>query len=1070
MTSVSIVICLLGINQGFAQGVNLVKNPGFEDDTDQDGIPDGWFTWTGLKTPVYKLKDGGHSGKKAMTIECTKSDYGVVFLEGKLKVKPHKDYTLSFWYKTSRNDWQKVSYNFVKNTWLSAQKTDWTEVVVTRNSGEKTELDLEFWVNKRNNTLWIDDVEVIEGKTQARPPKKELTKVMIPKGPGSKDLIAGFETQNQLSKWTSGDVQFSLSNEHVTEGKSSCKAIFPNGRWPTMTLDGLPVSDWSGYEILAYDMYNPQDVRITIGISIYDTSEKKDYAKYFGIRPKTSMRVEHKIHEMSGKIDITRVKKLLISPTPSPADGTILFVDNVRLIPRGLTAGFPKGVIKEDNSPTFKWKRLRRNLSYRLQYSRDPAFAGEKTVTVNGLFEDSYTPAEPLANGKWYWRVRACETPDVILPSTYSYSKVTSFEINVPEGTDTTSPILEETSGNVLEGLQPRLRIRYRDDRKGAGIDLQSLKLFIDGKDVTGKTKTGEDSLEYRPASEFIEGKLYSAKVSVKDKAGNSNELSWSFRCYPPPIRVRVNKDNSLSVEGKRIFPFGFYGVVDVQEQDIAELEKAKFNIAQLYPAQGQNRGTKKEKLSRYLDLMNKHDQKVVLGVPDIVRGSPGEIARNILAFKDHPGVIGWYTVDEPEADPVKMRPNYELIKGLDPLPTCIVFNVPEIFERYVDVVDIFWTDPYPLFYWHKKNHRDHLEKIPRFTTKAINAVQNKKPVWLVPLSIYSDRLSKKQSRAPTFEEQRCMTYSGIVYGAKGVVYFGYNIRQDTVFGWPRLWVGMKCMAANIKSLSPILLSKSLPEEVTILPKDCGIAAILKEYKGERYLIAVNRYNEEVRATITIPRLKKGLYDLTRARELEVKNGAFSDEFKAYDVHIYTTAKGPQLMTTQEILEECQKTQELYNERTRGNVALYFRGADAKASSTRGPYSKDMVSHYCDSLNAIDDNLQTSWWPKKEKEPWLEVTLPGKHKVDRIVVISSYAYFGSGLHPDNYDNPELLQTRGYRLQYWDGKGWKTITHVMNNRKRIRTHKFPPVVTERFRFVMTDGRRLTGIEIYGSATK
>ena len=56
------------------------------------------------------------------------------------------------------------------------------------------------------------------------------------------------------------------------------------------------------------------------------------------------------------------------------------------------------------NPPLFHWPPPEAGCLQRLQYSRDPEFAKETTVTVDAKW-NFYTPAEPLEPGCWYWRV-----------------------------------------------------------------------------------------------------------------------------------------------------------------------------------------------------------------------------------------------------------------------------------------------------------------------------------------------------------------------------------------------------------------------------------------------------------------------------------------------------------------------------------------------------------------------------------------------------------------------------------------------------------------------------------------
>ncbi len=67
-----------------------------------------------------------------------------------------------------------------------------------------------------------------------------------------------------------------------------------------------------------------------------------------------------------------------------------------------------------NNPPTLQWSAPAGGAaSYILSYSQDPQFRGESTVTVHNIATTSYTPAAPLAQGKWYWTVMAVNSDDI---------------------------------------------------------------------------------------------------------------------------------------------------------------------------------------------------------------------------------------------------------------------------------------------------------------------------------------------------------------------------------------------------------------------------------------------------------------------------------------------------------------------------------------------------------------------------------------------------------------------------------------------------------------------------------
>ncbi|MBA7598033.1 hypothetical protein ES703_05042 [subsurface metagenome] len=80
------------------------------------------------------------------------------------------------------------------------------------------------------------------------------------------------------------------------------------------------------------------------------------------------------------------------------------------MIHAGLTIQAPtllepgNGAIISDNTPTFEWSST--VTGYQLEYATDNTFTTNVTIAKD-LMTTSYTPATPLADGTWYWRVRS---------------------------------------------------------------------------------------------------------------------------------------------------------------------------------------------------------------------------------------------------------------------------------------------------------------------------------------------------------------------------------------------------------------------------------------------------------------------------------------------------------------------------------------------------------------------------------------------------------------------------------------------------------------------------------------
>jgi hypothetical protein len=78
---------------------------------------------------------------------------------------------------------------------------------------------------------------------------------------------------------------------------------------------------------------------------------------------------------------------------------------------------------------------------------------------------------------------------------------------------------------------RPTLWAEYTDE--GSGIDLRSVRFFIDDADVTARCEVTATRVSYTPAKTLAAPKLYRLKVVVCDTAGNRAEFAWQLRLKP---------------------------------------------------------------------------------------------------------------------------------------------------------------------------------------------------------------------------------------------------------------------------------------------------------------------------------------------------------------------------------------------------------------------------------------------------------------------------------------------------------------------------------------------------------
>ncbi|KPJ51831.1 MAG: hypothetical protein AMS16_07330, partial [Planctomycetes bacterium DG_58] len=91
-------------------------------------------------------------------------------------------------------------------------------------------------------------------------------------GWSAEQVVTSFETQDDLKQWSISSGGTKLVTEHVTHGKRALECIFdPKGRWSAVGLAwNRPMKDWSPWDVLVIDVYNPNNRPIRAGCTIGD--------------------------------------------------------------------------------------------------------------------------------------------------------------------------------------------------------------------------------------------------------------------------------------------------------------------------------------------------------------------------------------------------------------------------------------------------------------------------------------------------------------------------------------------------------------------------------------------------------------------------------------------------------------------------------------------------------------------------------------------------------------------------------------------------------------------------------
>lgn len=346
-----------------------------------------------------------------------------------------------------------------------------------------------------------------------------------------------------------------------------------------------------------------------------------------------------------------------------------------------------------------------------------------------------------------------------------------------------------------------------------------------------------------------------------------------------------------LIVNRRPFFPFGFYCYSPVYPT-LPEEEVVKgFNMMSPYQKiMPETLNERKAYMDRCAQLgMKVHYNLLSVsgggGVGSKIEGLSDEEKRNrliaeILTFRDHPALLGWYISDEPTGNkisPERLEEIYQTVKENDPWhPVSIVFMTPFLSSRkYINALDIVMADPYP---------------VPVIPVTIVGDVagqlktefNGKKPVWMVPQAFGG---GEWWGREPTIQEMRSMTWQSIIKGATGIQYF---VRQGPNY-FPKssaTWGECGRMAMEVAELTPWLLSDE--ETLPVESYSQNIIVSSRLHNGQLIVMAVNKINEPVGAVIRINGVNNGKAGLLfENRSVAVIGGLITDQLAPFGSQVY---------------------------------------------------------------------------------------------------------------------------------------------------------------------------------------
>lgn len=248
--------------------------------------------------------------------------------------------------------------------------------------------------------------------------------------------------------------------------------------------------------------------------------------------------------------------------------------------------------------------------------------------------------------------------------------------------------------------------------------------------------------------------------------------------------------------------------------------------------------------LERFLDRAWRGKMRVLFHLPmkleDNNCAKDEEAVRTLVeAFRDHPALLAWHTVDEPgpRATPEKLLSIANLVRDLDPYHPVWINEATfwQKSQQYCQTsqpaCDLFSVDHYPI--------GAPGEGVPAMATWSERL--NEACRWRKPFFMWLQAFGAIEwwSREPTPPEERAMTYLALVHESRGISYFVYRPRSLP------LWEECRRLGREIEvHVAPVLATTVLSRPVNV-GGDSVHAALLEQESGPPYLLMVNAGSAE---------------------------------------------------------------------------------------------------------------------------------------------------------------------------------------------------------------------------------
>jgi len=338
--------------------------------------------------------------------------------------------------------------------------------------------------------------------------------------------------------------------------------------------------------------------------------------------------------------------------------------------------------------------------------------------------------------------------------------------------------------------------------------------------------------------------------------------------------QVRLRDDGVFLMNGNPFYPIGTYRDPRDTLMDFESVRQAGFNLAHSYyfesdlseqPNHNGGEAINEDVIitaKKYLYEANKKRLKVFMGLPrEMIRNEDLEGIKEYVSFlKNEPSLLVWYLFDEPEihhASPSLMRKVKNIVSEIDPIhPTLTVFSNIKRVKYYEDSYDIAGFDQYPIY-----GNEGDVNSVKETLEESKKQIGNN-PFWHIvqahDLTKHYDE-NKDKLYLPSVEQIKCMTYLGIISGAKATIYYWSPSYLCNILEYPKIWKGICSIVQELNEISPILTARDdidLTNRIRLSDPE-NLPLLVKNYENNPYLFITNPFEKTIKTSLSLSKDKE---------------------------------------------------------------------------------------------------------------------------------------------------------------------------------------------------------------------